>query len=433
MLHSAFSRRASLWLAVLAAVSLSVTSWASAQQIGLSRCAGGTWGPPKSVDGLKAKVAVRLAGESDSLALVRYPSVAAGRDTVFVFGNDIAVFDSSPVTKPLIVSLSIPEEDLEPPPGPFWFVTPMASLDREGRLHLVWAEPDESVEEGVLTRSRVSGLPLNRVWHAVRDQGRWTEPQSIYQSRRRMSWRRGVIDIDADVAGTIRVVLSESDRLVHLQGRGDDWQVQSIPVFLGGQPSLATVSARRLLIAYSGGEPGRSGRANDLLIVKSDDGGITWSNPQLVHRPKEERVQHVHALAGADGRVHLVWEETAGGSLRRAIFHSVSQDFGDTWAIPERLAAPNARNTQALVDACGVVHLVFEDWEQDQLRANLAYARWDGRWSAVEYPYPDLNSIEIALFLRPPGMPQLFWSARPVTAGLLRPWFVPVTAVFIRN
>jgi hypothetical protein len=143
--------------------------------------------------------------------------------------------------------------------------------------------------------------------------------------------------------------------------------------------------------------------------------GAHWTEAVSVVADNQTPAYEPHVFYGPRGNIDLVWGQNIMGAEQGAtMWHAVSDDGGRTWR--NATALPTHRSvsrTQAIVDACGSVHLVVQTPTPEGPR--LAYARaTGGGWTPLEILFADQIGAEPALWLGATGQPNLlFYQAPP--------------------
>ncbi len=392
------------------------------------QCTYSDWSPPVRVEGVPPG------------SMVRWPSLAAHGDQVYVVGNDIPLLDDEPVVPRPLIALSLAGEDIGKPAGDFLFLFPKAALDSAGTLHLLWGEPDTAEvlrllgvdlrRPGSLTRRQFDGLfSAESLWYSAYNPAEgWTLPEEVYRGSR-LDWKDDLAGITLDDSDRLHVAVAEAApfTVFHLVREPDGWRVREVAAGMAGFNRVATGAEDQVYITSIGPPDNR------VYLMRSLDGGRTWEPPIRVDSG-EGVANRLNVLVAQDGAVHLIWGHNLSGGLWPEVVRLVtSRDGGLTWSTPQDLDAPDGfRNLRAGVDRCGAVHVVYEHWTipeaEAAARVELWYARWDGLWSEPQSPFPDLNSLSTDLFITPDGTLRLFWSARPATVIGLEPFFAPMTS-----
>ena len=73
---------------------------------------------------------------------------------------------------------------------------------------------------------------------------------------------------------------------------------------------------------------------DEIMMVRSRDGGATWSSPMLVDTTLDPVSAPITAAATSDGKIYVAWETSAGFLMGTNIVYSYSSDFGATWTVP---------------------------------------------------------------------------------------------------
>jgi hypothetical protein len=74
------------------------------------------------------------------------------------------------------------------------------------------------------------------------------------------------------------------------------------------------------------------------------------------------------------------------------------------------------RALRAVVDACGVLHAVYDHWDSTGGKAHLDYLSWHDGWSEPVHLFPMLQSTNGALGISPDGQPILVFLGQPAEA-----------------
>lgn len=214
---------------------------------------------------------------------------------------------------------------------------PQIRADLAGRLHVVYAVPINQGRGIYYTRSEDGGLT-------------WLDPRLAF---------------DAAAAGWAMV----------------------------DHPALAVTQDGVLYIAWLRMSFVGASRPQALYLARSSDGGVTWSEPQLV---AEGSLLAPQLLAAGADQVHLLWQE-AGGGL--SIWHTYTQDRGATWSLPMRVRGFSRLNGRAAAvsDGLGLVYLVAIENDAGG-RPQLLQATFasDGEQWELEAPYLLPRSFQAA-------------------------------------
>jgi predicted neuraminidase len=110
-----------------------------------------------------------------------------------------------------------------------------------------------------------------------------------------------------------------------------------------GIPSIARTSRGTLWVTFYGGGK-REGKGNYVIVVRSDDDGITWSNPQIVitHESAEVRTFDPCIWIDPADRLWVFWSQSSiHYDARLGVWGMHCQDPdapAPAWSAPERMA-----------------------------------------------------------------------------------------------
>jgi hypothetical protein len=264
------------------------------------------------------------------------------------------------------------------------------------------------------------------VWTATHEAtSGWSAPQQVPLETDQPRWRRtGVADNLGNAAleqGIGLLPMRPSPSLPYLR-LGTDGSWHRITVAALGAYATVASDGEWMVAAYAAADSewARSPAnpthedANSVFVRSSRDGGATWSPPVLVQRGGTTPAQDVNVLLGDKREIHLIWAQaTPSGN---AIRHVVSSDPA-RWPKPDDLPAANLKNMRAVIDSCGRVQLVAEDWSSGVDRTQLVAATWDGRWSAPVRLFADLEGMTPDLRTSSGGDPVLAFVGRAINAS----------------
>lgn len=167
----------------------------------------------------------------------------------------------------------------------------------------------------------------------------------------------------------------------------------------GTEGVVETYTRDRLIIAFFGAASGEQQGNNDVLIVTSDDNGDTWSEPETVFPSGTQPAQLLRLYKDKQGRLHLLWgRQVEGLPIPDELWHSSSNDGGDTWTNPERfmvmekppgISENGITDYDVVSDSFGCIHWVARTFELPRSNdgAPSLYARWcslDEQWQEPE-------------------------------------------------
>ncbi|MFL5613551.1 MAG: hypothetical protein ACJ796_07825 [Gemmatimonadaceae bacterium] len=328
----------------------------------------------------------------------------ADAKNVFIVGNDLP-----PNDQPVRVgeTLTTWREGYGPIGRPasgteFVFVSPKATLDQTGRLHVLWAEP--ATHEQIIPPYQWILLQTSSIWSAVHDpQHGWSPPTRVYSGPIDWNWRvtSGPITEGTDGERLIAVPKEDGGVLV-LALRNGDWNVTSIPGGVPAYVSILAVGARHLLAVVEADTTQAHDRNS--VFLYSQEGDRAWRAVRRLQLSGTQAAMEIRLLNGAHGRVHLLWRQMIHDGYF-VIRHVQSDDGGDSWTQPSDLLPGGAiQNVDAAVDTCGRVHVTFEDWSAGSFNAvRIGYATWDESWSGPQALLPSYIGTDLTLVPRVDG------------------------------
>lgn len=393
-----------------------------------------------------------------------WPELALREEAAYGFGFLPA---KAPAAPRGVAALRDDTEDVGVPAGAVDFFDPVLAVDSHGTLHALWGEHEEGAERDADSASGRRGsseqFRLGRVLHARYRDGRWSPAQVVYRAPV-VSWHRSLLSrLEEDGGGNLHVAFvarraSSSNVLVHLRLGRDGWRTTEwvgerglrgvpgprrdsiIPAIGGIYPSLAAGRGGRIYLAFaspalrtSGGQiPG--GDTNSLWVRRSDDSGLTWSAPVLVHRSGATGGYELQIVATGRDSVHLLWRKQM-GQPRGAdeIPHAISTDGGVTWGSPAQVPVTgrnSVRHLRAAATAKGDLYVAFAHpsptgttpGEQSPSIAHdqIFYARWHGSgWSVPQPLRPEVGVFPFDLRVDRSDRLHLLWAymAPPDSGG----------------
>jgi hypothetical protein len=200
--------------------------------------------------------------------------------------------------------------------------------------------------------------------------------------------------------------------MLYLRSEDDasgQWRATNVIRPPGIYLDLAVGRDRRVAIAYIDAGGATEPRANVLFVVKSSDGGNSWSRPIEISTPAEDPAYEPHVFFDPDEALRLVWAQQPLGEMAGGmVWHTVLTDTGRR--VAKSLALPSnviTSHSQAAIDACGTIHLVRQWYGTGE--SELRYARvTEEGWSAWSPPF-DIQGGHTSL-AADDGMVHLLWS-----------------------
>ena len=295
------------------------------------------------------------------------------------------------------------------------------AVDQTGTIHLVWGSTLESSQSG-----------LDTIYYQTVAQGHWSEPSDILVAARGTSAIPQRLDVDLHQR-LVLLWLKENGVFVSVSpiataANAHSWVTTTLE-------NNANVSSAALAIDNEGHYHVLYVRdTHTLIYVRSDDGGISWSEPVTVEEvPPNRAIRSPVILTDEAGHVFASWSYTsqetnwslAGvafsrlldgtnqwepvqtissergyglsnlfiDSQRRLALTSIgalgvggryvqwSNDSGATWDIPITISSPEdiagaAGSVNILEDSLGQLHAVFSGVGQG--KDQIWYSKWSG-------------------------------------------------------
>lgn len=369
-------------------------------------CQYGSWSSPRLLEKPDWFLSgTRSAGMASMEAVDGDASDGVARASAYVVG--VAGLPSAELSgvvspgqwPPQLHAFSVDGRRVDGPAGQFWFAYPRAALDGSGNLHVVWGEPDVKLPaDPALLHGHIP--PVHSLWHAMLRQGRWSRPHLVFRGL--LAWDNdNTSRLIADSHGTLHVAAVGSDTadLGNVPGilylRSDSptsgqWRATTAIRPSGIYLDLAVDRDQRAAISFIAGG-GATPRPNVLFVVRTSDGGTTWSHPVEVSTPEDDPAYEVHAFFDSDRALRMTWVqqplgEMTGGKLWYSILSDAGRRASASLALPSRVITSHS---QAAIDACGTIHFIRQWYGRGV--SELRYARVDeGGWSEFgpAFPFP---------------------------------------------
>jgi hypothetical protein len=371
----------------------------TAQEQGIDRgakaCQQAVWSTPAPL----------LTPSASKQVVARSPSIVADGRNVYVFGNDVLA-NGQPVRVGETLtawrvgygSIGAPASD-----SAFVFITPKATLDAAGRLHVLWAEPPS--HGPIIPPFQFALQPTTSLWTAAYDpEHGWSSPTLVYSGVVSWNWPEITGPIAPGPNGeSVIAVPSDNGGLIVLALRDDRWTVTAIPRHTPGAYAASLDLGDRRLLAVVASDTTQHQDRNSLFLY-SQDADDPWQLVRQVQRSGSKPAMEVRLLKEPGGRVHMVWRQMLREDYS-VIRHAYSDDRGDSWTQPTDLEPGGViQNVDAAIDGCGRLHVVYEDWNTFSSGAvRIGYARWDHGWSRPQLLHPEYIASNLTLFRKPDG------------------------------
>ena len=330
--------------------------------------------------------------------VARDPSVTRVGDRMYFAGSNTPRFDSLPPADSLLTLVDREGTPLPRPAGHDVFMLPRVARLTDSAFAMMWGVPDS-----VPTDHRLPPWTnVARLWAATWDSRRgWTEAHPLLAGAP-VAWTEEVVTGPITRDGDVLLAIPHRKGLQYLRYHEGMWRGVLIP--LASSTAYASVATdprtADVLIAYIAAVPDAMADANSVFVIRSENGGASWSAPTLVSRSGGTPAFDVSLLNGLGGRMQLVWMQDQTGDLVPEVIRRVeSTDGGRTWQSPTDLRLPpGTRALKAVADACGALHVIYKDWRGGGTTGHLDYARFTGdRWSAIEHLLPQATVVSGSL------------------------------------
>lgn len=306
---------------------------------------------------------------------------------------------------------------------------PTMYRSNSGVLHLFWGERRKDPEFEEFNRSGIDLLfnISTSIMHVGIENKTIGKPEIIYEGAlsKIFSGNGDLIlpmKIDEDENESIHLVVTVEGPFKDIgdnhgiglglisQQENGDWKPMRYIFSSRFTPDIAHLSQNNIVVAFRGADRfDQDGSSNDIFIVRSEDGGITWSEMQPVFRSAEQTTGEIQLVAAPDGTLHLLWtrfEESGFEPFQDEVWHSVSSDGGRRWSEPERffkLEVPPgngyhfSRGMHSIVDQYGQLH-----WTMVSAHGQLGSGQREERdfyyakWSPFNKNWQNVEKLDIA-------------------------------------
>lgn len=244
----------------------------------------------------------------------------------------------------------------------------------------------------------------NRIHHALRRDGQWTQPLSIATGQRPSA--------GLDASGVVHVVFSNEFNgrynVFYVEWYDDVWSLPRLVSKTPGMstfPSLAVDRAGVVHAAWADNSPGFS------VIYHGWLAG-TWLNEPLSNA---RGTAPVLALDGAVDELHLAYQASGINNGPREIFHLEGQTY--VWSLPENISMSPDQESLGVAMVCapnGSTHLAWQ--EHDGAGAHIRYVSGQrASWAAPHQVSPDgVDAREPVLLVTQRNQLSLAWRQQDV-------------------
>ncbi len=264
------------------------------------------------------------------------------------------------------------------PPEPIWSPpftvssttadqqSPSLIMDSQGRAHLFWTQAISEDGEN----------PKTGIFYARRESGSWSTARIVIQSP------EGNADnpaVGVDKENRLHVVWTEglAGNLYYswanpaLAVTASEWQAPiqlPVPRPLVSAPDIFIDTENRIFVVYAV----QLNEGRGIYLIKSTDGGLTWSEPKLVLDVEAvgwEMVDQPH-ITSTDGRnlhVFLTRRTLPGGEGALALYYARSADQGTSWLRPDEVVSQPVLWSELRQTNQQVLHRIWEQRVLDRV------------------------------------------------------------------
>jgi hypothetical protein len=265
--------------------------------------------------------------------------------------------------------------------SPTHILQPVLLAGPDSQIHAFWSQPDTVTPGAVGTR----------LYYARLEGSQWSLPQAILRSPDGITAQPAAA---IDAAGRIFLVWSggQSGEVYFSSANAIQAAVPSAwseplalpsPTRLGSAPVIKIGPEGALWVAYA--VP--LNEARGIYIVRSDDGGTTWSDPQRVFDAAAAAwtmVDSPRLALTASGGLHLLWTRASlpSGIGPQALAYASSTDGGLTWTAPQLVVEAPVLWSEIVVHD-GQIHRLWQElsgerttlWHEESLDGGANWRR----------------------------------------------------------
>jgi hypothetical protein len=167
--------------------------------------------------------------------------------------------------------------------------------------------------------------------------------------------------------------------------------------FLGGTSIATDPSGMNVYIVYCDDLDGQSHPNNQIILKKSSDGGMTWSDTIIVSPSLTTCYEAPIVAAANSGKVFISWIEVWNDWEHKLGF-AQSDDYGVTWAVTENLATGDVRCIAPTIDCDpngSYVHVAWKNqyYQDDIHHFMINYKRYTTLTSSWSNAYTLVHRI----------------------------------------
>jgi hypothetical protein len=260
------------------------------------------------------------------------------------------------------------------PPGHDRLLSPVVWVSSPDAAHVIWASTDAG--------SRGPFRPARALWYARWSEQGWSPVESL-GAVNRMRWNE--FDLRAAPDRPLIAVGVVPDTILVMSAESGRWLRHYVEV--GGLPSVTAVARvdSVTVVAFDGGRS-RTPRHDGVDVIRSHDGGQTWSRARELFRSQHATVQAVELVPLGGSRILAVWSvPDSDGAFATTIFGAESFDAGNTWQQPAAVVAPEPFAALSVVaDSAGEASLLAGGLGTWLLMARWRAGHWLwGRWTTA--------------------------------------------------
>ncbi|MDR9366165.1 MAG: T9SS type A sorting domain-containing protein [Balneolaceae bacterium] len=330
------------------------------------------------------------------------------REGRFLDDSEIFFVQTSEDGEPLVRSL---------PTAGYPAEQPVLLKDDSGTIHFLWGDrrQDPDFEQWQTERPQVVAFSTDVIYSRLAGNV-FEESKSIYEGHLQkimggygdITFPIRLIEDDQNQLHTIFVadstfktsttsgeeVIAGSLRVIHLSQTSNGKWNEADYLVPGVEPDIVSLPGNRMVLAFLGSTQSMPGFQN-VLVITSDDNGLSWSKPTQVFLSNQNPSRMLSIKKGPDERIHLIWgRQTRGLPVPNEMWHSFSEDGGNTWSSPERFFEPEQTSGSEkiigdfglIVDQFGQLHWsgVVREVQGNGVLNFMTWNPTNKRWGPVE-------------------------------------------------